>query len=447
MVKTQSSQSSQSLPVDVRLAERIVLNYWFELGIAFAIVANIVFMGVQVQYTAYRKTDKMPVIFILVDLAFTPIFTVELVLRLIHEGRNFFLFRQSSVFLNYLDVIIVASSLFEFVADVLFLMHGHTFGEGAESGSVGVVRFVRVAKLLRVIRIARIGRFMLAFRSLIIATVATLNSLAWAMLLLFLVIYAFGIIYTQRATDLIMDLRRSDQEGIIDPDRQRNVDLIIQYWGSLSASMFTLYKAIAQGISWEVALIPFEVLDGGRFEALVFLVYVSFTYFAVLNVLTASFCQSAIQAAGEKREIVVQNQLDFKRNQLKHIGEIFEQMDVNQSGIIRLDQFEEAMETDETQALLESIGVNFSDAWFLFKQLDINEDNKLGAKEFVDGIMQLKGEAKRIDLLSIEKRMDKILKTTSELLVRSKAAWTSDSDIPNPSSGDYEHDNYEDYYF
>ena len=41
------------------------------------------------------------------------------------------------------------------------------------------------------------------------------------------------------------------------------------------------------GLSWDIVVTPMEFFDGGgAAEVLVFLLYISFTYFAVLNVVT-----------------------------------------------------------------------------------------------------------------------------------------------------------------
>eukprot|EP00413_Alexandrium_margalefii_P030028 CAMPEP_0204556198 /NCGR_PEP_ID=MMETSP0661-20131031/29422_1 /ASSEMBLY_ACC=CAM_ASM_000606 /TAXON_ID=109239 /ORGANISM="Alexandrium margalefi, Strain AMGDE01CS-322" /LENGTH=59 /DNA_ID=CAMNT_0051563305 /DNA_START=56 /DNA_END=231 /DNA_ORIENTATION=+ len=59
--------------------------------------------------------------------------------------------------------------------------------------------------------------------------------------------------------------------------------------------MFTLFQAITGGISWHE---PVETL--GQVSVMLvwlFTAYLSFTYFAVMNVVTGVFCNSAIESA------------------------------------------------------------------------------------------------------------------------------------------------------
>merc|ERR1712048_1314425 len=107
-----------------------------------------------------------------------------------------------------------------------------------------------------------------------------------------LFIYVFAMILTQAVGGF------KETNGCADaPD-------LCEYWGGLFVSMLSLFKAIAGGISWHEILVPLQKnLDATW--VMVFLFYVVFLYFAVLNVITGVFCESAIQSAKSDQEMVM----------------------------------------------------------------------------------------------------------------------------------------------
>ena len=58
------------------------------------------------------------------------------------------------------------------------------------------------------------------------------------------------------------------------------------YFGSLADSMLSLFMSISGGVSWENVVTPLKAVSVAW--VFLFLFYVSFTYFAVLNVVTAA---------------------------------------------------------------------------------------------------------------------------------------------------------------
>ena len=102
-----------------------------------------------------------------------------------------------------------------------------------------------------------------------------LKALVWALLLLVLIIYVFGIAMTQACLDFRID----------NPGHPESTGVLRDYWGDLGASMYTLFKCIAGGLSWDVVIHEMHNTVGFAWVA-VFTFYIAFTYFAVLNVVT-----------------------------------------------------------------------------------------------------------------------------------------------------------------
>ena len=58
-----------------------------------------------------------------------------------------------------------------------------------------------------------------------------------------------------------------------------------EYFGNLGLTMLSLFMSISGGVSWENVISPLKEVS--LVWVVVYLFYISFTYFAVLNVVTA----------------------------------------------------------------------------------------------------------------------------------------------------------------
>ncbi|CAJ1337572.1 unnamed protein product [Effrenium voratum] len=94
--------------------------------------------------------------------------------------------------------------------------------------------------------------------------------------------------------------------------------------------MLSLFMSIAGGVSWVEVLAPLKFISSAW--TVCFLFYIAFTYFAVLNVVTAVFCQSAIEAAQSDQVTMVQTLLDNKESHLKKFKALFSELGAEDSG-------------------------------------------------------------------------------------------------------------------
>lgn len=109
----------------------------------------------------------------------------------------------------------------------------------------------------------------------------TLKSLFWSFLLLGLVIYIFGILFT----DVLLDFREVSAIGTGDGSAAE-LDNMKRYFGNLGTSSATLFRAISDGISWQAAADSLK--PAGDFWVQLFHFYIAFCSFALLNVMTGA---------------------------------------------------------------------------------------------------------------------------------------------------------------
>ena len=191
----------------------------------------------------------------------------------------------------------------------------------------------------------RILRFVTPLRTPIYSTMVTLQSLLWAMVLLLMIVYFAGVILTQAVNDHLVDVSMGARAA--DPSTEK----LEMFWGSLGTSMFTLFKSISGGISWHDVCDPLKSLS--FLWVTLFGAFIAFTYFAVLNVVTGVFCNSAIETAQSDPDPIVQSIHARRKHTTEKIKTVFGMLDTDISGYITILEFEKRLADVAVQAYFE----------------------------------------------------------------------------------------------
>lgn len=160
--------------------------------------------------------------------------------------------------------------------------------------------------------------------------------------------------------------------------------------------MFTLFKSTSGGISWDDVVVPLSNL-GWQYVA-IFTGFIGFFLFAILNIVTAVFCQKALESAQCDKELMTLNQLKDVEQRRAKLLELFVDYDLDESGYVTMDELESVLQEPQNQAYLQALGIDTNDAWTMVKLLDSDNSGTVEKQEFVDGCMSLRGEAKAIHL-------------------------------------------------
>jgi len=355
-----------------------VHGFLFECICAMFIVLNACLMGVEIELCAQQRTRNPPKLVTNIQHGFTALFTVELSVRILADGLRFF--ANKYWLWNYFDIIVCASSLGELMMD-------------SNTGGVRIVRLLRISRLLRILRITRVMRFIRALRTLVYSIFCTLKSLSWAMVLLFLIIYVFGILFTQAVNDHLVETL--DEYGML-RDVADDHWVLPMYWGSLPRAMFTLFQSISGGLNWDIVARSLSEIH--TMWTVLFACFIAFTHFAVLNVVTGVFCQSAMESAQRDQDMVLQ--LETTHNKAAHVSrikELFESISSDDSGFLTLTEFERHLKSESVQAYFTSIEVEVDDAWTIFKLLG-TQGGAFDIEDFVMGCLRLKGVARSVDI-------------------------------------------------
>ncbi|CAE7239852.1 scn4ab [Symbiodinium microadriaticum] len=365
------------------LAKRVANSLAFELFFAAVILTNALYLGIQLQWEKESRTAGLGAESLTVQLIFAVLFTLEVSIRILaaNSCRSYICGRDR--LWNWLDVFVVTTSWLVIGLEVLV-----TAGMNeANSSNLRVFRVFKVSRLLRVVASLWVVRSVKALRQLVNSLVDTLMSLFWALVLLCLIIYTFGILFTDAAIDYAL---------YNEPD-----PMMEAHFGTLYQSLTTLLRSILGGIDWWIAADSLQHI--GMLWVQVFNFYVCFCTFAVLNVMTGVVCNSAIKAAERDHDTLMQNHREFR--QLAH--DLFSRMDSSGLGRITISEFERLFDDDAMKAFLETAEINAVDAWTLFASLDVDCDYIISVDEFTERCMQLHGPARAVDVFGLQRHQMK----------------------------------------
>lgn len=365
---------------------------------AFLIVSNAVVIGAEVEHKANTRELQENETFAFIGKVYTVAFALELLARVLAYGKE--LFCASDLWMwGWLDLLIVSSSVFELIVEAI-VSAAATAANGASGDSGGgaltsirILRILRVTRLIRVTRLVRLLRFLKALRTLVHSIFVTLRALVWAVILLAMIQYVFAILLTQAAVDHILMVE--------EPTGPEHISLkdLQHYWGTMFSSINTLFMSITSGISWETAAVP--LADVAGIWQVVYMLYIAFTVFAVLNVMTGVFCQAAIESTQREHDLVMQNVFQEKKEHMKKLGHLFNKIDENGQGTITLTDLEEHIEDPEVKTYFEALELQVEDVWTFFKLLDEDSGAEVDMEEFLMGCMRLRGNAKSLDLAKL----------------------------------------------
>ncbi|CAE7555928.1 KCNA1 [Symbiodinium sp. CCMP2592] len=394
-----------------RLANSLAFNVFFGV----VIVSNSVFLGLQLEWSAWQvdqlvepaslgirvlqkrkfalwlyglgqSAGVMRGRFLAGHLIYATLFSVEMLIRFIATGPKTYFFGHSCAW-NWLDIMVVVPAWVEICMDIA---SANATEPGTGASNFRIIRVFKLTRLLQVLRSVRIVRFVSAFRALVYSVIDTTRQLLWAMVLLILIIYSFGILFTDAVLYHLFWF-----------DEIEEADLKL-YFGSVFHSCTTLFRALMNGFDWSVA--ADALLPLGEFWVQLFHLYIAFCGLAVLNVITGVFVNSAIKTREKDHETLMQNMYKLK----DLVGDLWKKLDKAGAGKITITEFERMFEEEDMRAFFGAIEMNAMDAWTLFDSLDADGDHLISFEEFKERCLQLHGPARSVDLFALKQQNNKL---------------------------------------
>lgn len=377
-------------PAASRLAA-VVESPEFSGFIGAMILANALSIGMQTQHEAETWSLSIRPAFAISEMFFAFVFAVELSLRFAVAGCEFLTGPERNW--NLFDTTLILAQVMEqAIFTVVIYQHGTLKGlkySDLMPDSV-VLRALRIFRLLRILRVLRMMHISSELQAIMTAIVKGLRSFIWTLAFMFLVLYAVGVFLTQCVTDYKV-ARKADGSAS---------EKLQDYFGSLPETMLALFQAITDGQEWREMLEPL-IWEISPWMAVPFCMYIAFMAFALLNILTGIFVDSALDNAQEEK----------RRYLLQEVGLLFREAEKEQ---ITWPDFQAQLRNPHMQQLFAALDVDEEDAAELFHMLDASHDGFIQSDDFLNGCLRLDGPAKAIDLAAFIEESRKVNRTFLE---------------------------------
>lgn len=369
-------------------ARKIVFHPRFELVVSAVLTLCAVLIGAEVHWGMHELGQEQLPFFRAMDILFNIIFTLELILRVVADYWFFISRFNPSLSWNILDMVLVCIALVE------------EFASAAQRGNVtmaetGVLRMIRMLRLVRVVRLFRVIRFFSDLRIMVNSIKVSARALIWALLLMLLVIYMFGVTFMQLCREHLNE----------NPDAVPELVTKFQsLYGGLGRTIMTLFMTITGGILWRDAVEPLEQIHWVLEP--IFASYVFFTVFCTFNIITGIFVDNAQISKRTDESVIRRDWIRERRRWIVDVAELYSKVMVNRNaGELSREDFEKTISQDKVQTLFRKLGVSaegytVGELWELFDQED---KGTIIQADFAQGIRQFQGAARSIDIAKIKK--------------------------------------------
>jgi len=381
LFKGASLSFTQDLTPDVHLEPSrrilsIVTSKPFEALCSLCIMINAAIIAFCADYAAQNlKNPKHSVE--MLERGFAGFYIFELILRIAAHRCDFF--RGGDWMWNLFDSALVFNAIYDQI------MEWTTTQQGTQ-GNVVFLRILRLMKMLKLLRMVRIMRSFKELRLIVVSIKGSVKSMFWAVLLILMITYMVGICFLQAGTNYMIELGDGTTEAAA----------IQLHWGSLSKAMLSLYMASTNGDSWREmagALLPI----GGPFY-LLFLLYIAFFMFVVMNTLTGLFIEATMVHAEKDHSAMIRYELQRKSDYIKRAVALFQKMDQDGSGDISEQEFQKHAGDPEMVAFASSLELDVIDIAQFYNMLSCRGRYTVDLETFVVGCLKLRGGARSLDL-------------------------------------------------
>lgn len=385
--------------------QRFVESSPFAILVCCVIIVASVCVGLETQLLAEVSvygagSDSLRALFILsvVNYVLTFFLLAEIVIRVQAYKRKFF---QQDMLWNFFDVLILLLAVVEIAVEIVITATSPDGNSSVATGGAGGVKVLRILRLTRLLRLVKTFRQLRPLRMLCASILFAGRSVFWAFMLILMIIYVFGIILTQAVSEYV---RNDDVRGV-------DNDALLRYFGDLPLSMMSLWMSVAEGISWHV--LTESLAEVHVAYVAVFVVYIAFVYFAVLNVVTGVFCQNAIESAQHDLETTIETHLKHKQEYVTRLKALFDEMHVDADVGLSPAELQFHLEKPKVQSWFKALDIDPNQAWKIFQTQETNVLGLVELDDFVEGCLKFRGSATRLDVESMKWEIKKAKSTAA----------------------------------
>jgi hypothetical protein len=310
--------------------------------------------------------------FKIVHWSFQAFYTLEVILKLAVHRLWFFWNKSWNV--NMFDFLLVVAGF-------------ATLAAGAGRSGEGFWRTLRLFKFAKSFRAIRVMRHLQHLRALMICLYGSCASLFWSLVMLCIVYLLFSLFFVQLVSNHLTDAGEHVEDSAF-----------LGFYGSVEESMLTLYKASTGGDDWTRA---YDVISAtGSLGCAVYLMFIAFVQFALINIITGIFVESAMMTLSPDTDTLAQEQSRRESDNAQKLIQLCKNVDADFSGKLTREQFEDGLRRKHIPLLLNLLGLQKHHVLEFFSVMAeaANDDGQVAIETFVNGCMLLKGTATNFDL-------------------------------------------------
>lgn len=250
-------------------------------------------------------------------------------------------------------------------------------------GNVTWIRLLRLIRMLRMLRVVRVMRFFRVLRMMVSSIAGSMMSLLWSILMLLLMKYIFGLCFLQIISGYLSDTSKDNVD-------EGTLEAVEKYWATVPQAIITLYYSVTGGADWEDLALPIK--KAGMAYYCLFMFYIAFTAFVVLNVLTGFYVGNAAKVSEMDREAVDR---ELKSNHRKKAFRDFviqhEPPDDEQEGPhLSWSTLEEGRENKAVLDFLALAGLlSLKECQKVFQRLDTEGSGRVDLEQFMKAVLEL----------------------------------------------------------
>jgi len=386
------STKSQAVPWHYDVNMELVMDT-FMAGI---VMLNTVAMGLS------NDIARGSSLWVILDLFFVICFFIEIVFKINLNGFKGFFCGEMRTW-NLFDFVVFVMATLEVGVSIINLLQGIP----AHKTSLSMVRIVRMCRITRLVRLIRFSLFK-DLLMMINGMIGGMRTLFWSMILIVLPLYAVAVL-----------LR--DSVGT-----NKNID-------SLDNAMFTVFRCFVSGDCSDSDGRPIVVSlikESGTLYGIGYCIISLLMTFGLFNVIIALYVENTVAAAKHndilQRRLRLQDQsrLTMKARELVRLfyqeslkldpstqlgrgsgnsNVKIEDIDKETLDSMRITQamFDIIIHEQSIQELLDDLDIQPEDRVNLFEILDAYGSGSLALEELIVGIIKLRGESRRSDVIAI----------------------------------------------
>merc|ERR1719284_939650 len=240
-----------------------------------------------------------------------------------------------------------------------------------------MLRFLKFGKSVRALRVMS---HLSHLRGLLLCLQGSLLNLFWTVVALFVVYLIFSLFLMQIIVGHLEETGEALDETVF-----------FENFRSVESSVLTLYKASTGGDDWSMAYDVIQV--AGPAGSVTYLVFVVFVQFALMNIITGIFVESAMTTLSPSPDMLAQEHARQEQRNAKLLEQMCIEVDTDFSGKLTQKQFEDGLRQNHIPRLLSMLGLQRHHVLEFFASMAdaANDDGQVEISKFVSGCMVLKG--------------------------------------------------------